>query len=95
MDANGCPLGVILEYFPIFIRKYDISFTATTEQICREIIKKETIEDDCCFYDLIPDEFKAPAQVFVSHAWSQPFKRISDLLLSGRLTSGYNMNISV
>ena len=33
--------------------------------------------------------------MFLSHAWSRPFTRITDLLLKGRATSRYNSNVFV
>jgi len=90
-----CQRGVKLKYFPQFIRQNRISSTQTTEEVCRDIVKKKTVEGDKCFYDLIPPEFKGPAQVFVSHSWRQPLQRVTDLLLKGRITSKCNSNICV
>jgi len=94
MDAGG-PLGVKLEYFPKFIRDWNISCTDTTIDVCEKIVKKETEVGDLRFIDLIPVEFRGKAEAFVSHAWNQPFTRVTDLLLKGRISSRYNSSIFV
>lgn len=92
---DGRPRGVKMQYFPKFIKEFDISCTATTDEVCQDVIKRATKDGDKCFFELIPDEFKGPAQVFLSHAWSRPFTRITDLLLAGRITSRYNSKVFV
>jgi len=95
MDANGDPLGVQLKYFPKFIKKYNIQYSLTTTQVCDSLIKKVTKDGDLCFWDLIPKEFRGKAEAFVSHAWKQPFRRITDLLLKGRVAGKSNSKMYV
>ena len=57
--------------------------------------KKETMEvGRRCMTYIIPAGFSGLAQVFISHAWSQPFTRITDLLLKG-INSRYKSNVYV
>jgi len=92
MDSSGRPIGVKLDYFRTFIRQNDIQSSWTTSEVCDRIVMSKTkaADTNIRYAELIPEVYRGPAEVFISHAWSRPFSRIIDSLLRKRIYSRCN-----